>query len=61
VSGQMDKTEVTHHSTETSDLSETNPAPRRGTGARVKGHIKRFWWLHIGIFVVIVLVISLPL
>jgi len=57
----MDKTEVTHHSTETSDLSETNPAPRRGTGARVKGHIKRFWWLHIGIFVVIVLVISLPL
>lgn len=57
----MDKNEVTHYATERSDLSETNPAPRRGTGARVKGHIRRFWWLHIVIFVVVVLVISLPL
>lgn len=35
-------------------------APKRGFGARMSAHCKRFWWLHLIIFIIVVLVIALP-
>ncbi len=62
MSGVIGKDEVTQHISERSDLSES---PRgqatKGKGDRVKAHIKKFWWLHLIIFIIITLVIVLPL
>jgi hypothetical protein len=33
---------------------------KQSFGARVGAHFKRFWWAHLIVFVVCVLVISLP-
>jgi len=33
----------------------------RGFGGKLKNHCKRFWWLHLIIFIIGVLVVTLPL
>jgi cytoskeletal protein RodZ len=38
------------------DATPTKPA----FGQKVKRHCHRFWWLHVIIFVVVVLVVTLP-
>ncbi|KAL2371386.1 hypothetical protein RJZ57_004166 [Blastomyces gilchristii] len=46
-----------------SDKVEAGPndmAPKPSFGARVKASFKRFWWLYLGIFIAVVLVIILP-
>lgn len=40
---------------------ETAGAPKRGCMSRLGAHCKRFWWLHVGIFIALVLVIVLPI
>ncbi|KAK2807523.1 hypothetical protein FQN50_005391 [Emmonsiellopsis sp. PD_5] len=36
-------------------------AAKPGFGARLKAHYKKFWWLHLGIFIAVFLVILLPI
>ncbi|PGH34992.1 hypothetical protein GX50_02126 [[Emmonsia] crescens] len=46
-----------------SDKIEAAPievAPKRTLGSRLKAHYKKFWWLHLGIFIAVFLVIILP-
>jgi len=46
--------------TSASQLEEAPPA-RPGFGTNLKRHYKRFWWLHILIFIAIFLIIFLPI
>lgn len=59
----MEKNGITQHAFEGgSDYTEPPVnAPRPGKGAALKRHLRRFWWLHLIIFVVVTLVIALPL
>ncbi|MCJ1361358.1 hypothetical protein MMC16_000456 [Acarospora aff. strigata] len=58
----MEKNEVTQHATERSSMSESPSNPPKGRiGAKAKRHCQRFWWLHLIIFIVVLLVITLPL
>ena len=50
-------------SSDTSGLEEVgavSPSAKLGFGAKIKAHFKRFWWLHLIIFIIVVLVIALP-
>ncbi|KAI9813117.1 MAG: hypothetical protein M1827_004337 [Pycnora praestabilis] len=39
----------------------SNETPTKKTfGARLKAHYRRFWWLHLIVFVIVLLVITLP-
>ncbi|KAJ5357462.1 hypothetical protein N7541_004620 [Penicillium brevicompactum] len=37
-----------------------SPAPKQTFGARVAAHFKKWWWVHLIVFVISVLVIALP-
>lgn len=44
----------------TSDATMAWTSAKPGFWARVKAHFKRFWWAHLIVFVIVVLVIALP-
>ncbi|OJD15190.1 hypothetical protein AJ78_04553 [Emergomyces pasteurianus Ep9510] len=47
-----------------SDKVEAAPveeAPKRTFGSRMKTNLKKFWWLYLGIFIAVVLVVVLPI
>ncbi|PGH07226.1 hypothetical protein AJ79_06330 [Helicocarpus griseus UAMH5409] len=46
-----------------SDKVEEGPVPaaaKPSFGTRAKAHFKKWWWLHLGIFIAVVLVVVLP-
>lgn len=34
--------------------------PKQSFGSRLKAHFKRFWWIHLIVFIIVFLVILLP-
>ena len=50
----MEKSEVTH-------IKELDAAKSPGFGAKLKAHLKKFWWLHLIIFISCTLIIVLCL
>lgn len=45
----------------TTEVSQMDlPAPKPSVGARIKAHLKKWWWVHVIIAGVVVLVIVLP-
>lgn len=41
--------------------ADVGAVPKASFGTRMKHHFKRFWWLHLIVFIIVVLVIALPL
>lgn len=45
---------------DTAQYEVANSAPRRTFGQKIGHHFKRFWWVHLIILIVVVLVVTLP-
>ncbi|KAJ5167757.1 uncharacterized protein N7482_003351 [Penicillium canariense] len=43
------------------DSVTASPPARRSFGARVGGHFKKWWWVHLIVFIAVVLIITLPI
>lgn len=42
------------------ESTTVSPPAKRGFGARLKAHFKKWWWLHLIIFIAVFLIILLP-
>lgn len=42
------------------ESSTASPLAKRGFGARLKAHFKKWWWVHLIIFCSVFLIICLP-
>jgi hypothetical protein len=42
------------------ESQHVSSVPKQSFGQRLKNHYKRFWWVHVIVFIIVFLVILLP-